>query len=125
MTALVLPLCATPVLSQEADDDEGRLVRFLEDTLSSDGGLQFDLQGFRGALSSSAELDALTISDQEGVWLTIETIVLDWNRSAILRGAVDVTALTAERVILDRLPILEPAAESPETEPFSLPDLPV
>ncbi|MEO0711890.1 MAG: translocation/assembly module TamB domain-containing protein [Pseudomonadota bacterium] len=125
MTALVLPLCATPVLSQEADDDEGRLVRFLEDTLSSDGGLQFDLQGFRGALSSSAELDALTISDQEGVWLTIETVVLDWNRSAILQGAVDVTALTAERVILDRLPILEPAAESPETEPFSLPDLPV
>ncbi|KAG1648684.1 hypothetical protein GQR58_029647 [Nymphon striatum] len=68
----------------------------------------------------------MTIADDDGVWLTLENVVLDWNRSALLRGRVEVESLTAERLDLPRLPVSE-AEALPEAEaaPFSLPQLPV
>lgn len=115
----LIPVAAT------AQDDEGRLVRFIEDSLSNGAAQQVDLQGFRGALSAQATLDRLTVADAEGIWLSLEGVILNWNRAALLRGAVDVTELTAERISLSRLPSGEPDPATPETQPFQVPDLPV
>jgi translocation and assembly module TamB len=57
-------VAATPVAAQ--DDDRGRLIRFLESQLSDGADRQVRIDGFRGALSSEAELDRLTISDATG-----------------------------------------------------------
>lgn len=116
--ALALP-------AQAQADDDGRLVRLIEDALSDGAARSVDLQGFRGALSSRAELDVLTIADADGVWLRIDGAVLDWTQSALLRGRLEVEALTAERVELLRLPVPEPSAPSPEAQAFALPELPV
>ncbi|MBF9035909.1 hypothetical protein HKCCE2091_16800 [Rhodobacterales bacterium HKCCE2091] len=124
--ALITAVAATVALPLPAQEsDEGRLVRFIESSLSDGAARSVDLQGFRGALSSEATLDRLTVSDADGVWLTVEGAVLDWNRSAILRGRIEITALTAERVVLERLPVSEDAGPAPEATPFALPDLPV
>ena len=117
---LLLPL---PVWAQS--EDEGRLVRFIEDALSDGAARSVDLQGFRGALSSEAALDRLTVADADGIWLEIEGAVLNWNRAAVLRGEIEIRALTADRLVLHRLPVAEPSPPTPEAQGFALPELPV
>lgn len=116
-------LIALPLHAQE--DDRGRLVQLIEGALSDGNARQVRIEGFQGALSSTATLDLLTISDADGVWLTIEDAELTWTRSALLRGALEVDRLAAARIVLDRLPTGEPDPAAPEATPFELPDLPV
>jgi len=114
---------AFAVLPQE--DDKGFLTRSIQDALSG-AGRTVSIDGFRGALSSAASFDQMTISDDEGVWLTLQDVVLDWNRSALLRGRLEVESLTAARLDLPRLPTSQAEAlPDAEAAPFSLPDLPV
>ncbi|MCU0829123.1 MAG: hypothetical protein MUE52_17455 [Tabrizicola sp.] len=121
--ALILVLTAAPAFAQE--DDRDFLTAFLEDNLS-DAGRQVTVTGFTGALSSQATIQQLTIADDTGVWLTINGITLDWSRSALLSGEVNVSELSADEILLSRLPTV-PASDlpAPEASGFSLPDLPV
>ena len=124
-----LSLSATPMLAQDSDEDSGgRLVRFLENTLSGDG-RTIRVVGLSGALSSRATIERLEISDDQGVWFTLEGAVLDWNRLALVRGRFSVNELSAERIIFERPPgATTPTVEDlpdPEVTPFQLPELPV
>ena len=123
---LVLALCLSPWPALAQDDDRGFLTRLLEDNLSG-AGRQVRIEGFEGALSSRARLTELTISDDQGVWLRLTDVALDWNRTALLSGRVEVNSLTAAEIQLDRLPPPGPdaAIPSPEAVPFALPSLPV
>jgi translocation and assembly module TamB len=124
--ALILALTAaaiTPAFAQ--DDDRDFLTAFLEDNLS-DAGREVTITGFSGALSSQATIQQLTIADDSGIWLTINGVTLDWSRSALLAGEVTVSQLSADEILLDRLPTLpESDLPAPEATGFSLPDLPV
>jgi translocation and assembly module TamB len=128
--AILLGVCLTLVLALPAaaqEDDRGRLTRLIENALSDGAARQVRIDGFRGALSSEATLDRLTISDADGPWLILENARLNWRRAALLTGALRVRSLTAERLSILRppLPAEGPDLPSPEATPFSLPDLPV
>lgn len=99
----------------------------IEDAVSDDS-MVVRLVNFEGALSAEATADAITIADPDGVWLRLEGLVFDWNRSALLRGQVDIKQLSAQRIELVRLPVstdTETEVPTAEATPFSLPDLPV
>ncbi|SNR51865.1 translocation/assembly module TamB domain-containing protein [Puniceibacterium sediminis] len=116
-----------PVFSQSSEteeDDRGYLQALLEDNLSAEG-RQIRIQGFSGALSSRATIEQLTISDTEGVWITLNDVGLSWNRLAILRGRIEIAELSAKEVLLPRKPVANTALPDPEAKPFSLPELPV
>lgn len=114
-------LLASPVWA----DDRDYLTAFLEDNLSG-AGRQVVVTGFKGALSSKASIEQLTIADADGVWITLKDVVLDWNRSALLGGRVVVNQLTAGEIVLDRMPVAdEGSLPTPEAGGFSLPELPV
>lgn len=119
---LSLALLAAPASAQE--DDRGFLTAFLEDNLS-DAGREVTITGFAGALSSQASIDELTIADDSGIWLTIRGVTLDWSRSSLLSGEVNVSELSAQEIILARLPDTPEGSVSPEARAFSLPELPV
>jgi translocation and assembly module TamB len=108
------------------DDDKGFLTNAIQNALSGSG-RTVSIDGFQGALSSRASFDRMTIADDQGIWLTLEEVQLDWNRSALLRGRLEVESLTAQRLDLPRLPVADPTVEIPDAEakPFALPDLPV
>ncbi|MBY6151732.1 translocation/assembly module TamB domain-containing protein [Vannielia litorea] len=126
--ALILLLLIAPfaALAQETaseEADKGYLTNLLQDVLS-DAGRAVVIDGFQGALSSRATIERITIADDEGTWLTVEGVVLDWNRAALLRGRLEVSEFSAERIVMPRGPITE-SAPSPEATPFAIPDLPV
>ena len=114
-----------PGLAAAQSDDRSYLTAFLEDNLSGIG-RQVTITGFSGALTSKAAIDQMTIADADGVWLTLNGVVLDWNRAALFSGEVSVNALTADEIIVARAPVADDSAlPSPEASGFSLPDLPV
>lgn len=107
------------------DDDRGYLTKTLEEALGG-AGRDVRIEGFRGVLTSEASFDSLTIADDKGVWLTLSDVVLDWQRTALLRGRVEVDALTAKSLKIERLPEGDKdAVPSAEASGFSLPELPV
>lgn len=123
----VLILTASPVLAQEDDGGGSMLERFLQDTLSGDD-QNVTVKGLQGALSARATIEEITVSDDEGVWLTIKDAQLDWNRLALIRGRFSVNALTAQEIDIARAPgttTKDTPAPSAETKPFELPELPV
>ncbi|WP_371170594.1 translocation/assembly module TamB domain-containing protein [Aliiroseovarius sp. 2305UL8-7] len=117
-------ICATSAFAQTETDDRGYLQAFLEDNLS-DVGRDIRIVGFNGAFSSSATVDQITVADDEGIWLTMNGIVLEWTRSSLLRGAINISELSAKEIIIARQPIPVGGVPAPEAAGFSLPELPV
>lgn len=116
---------ATATVGLAQEDDKGFLTRTLQDALSG-AGREVSIDGFQGALSSSASFDQMTIADKDGVWLTLQNVELVWTRSALLRGQLEVESLTADQLDIPRLPVAETeGVPEAEATPFSLPDLPV
>lgn len=125
----VLTCMAAPLAAQEVETEEpgGFVVNLLEDLLSGDN-RYIHVVGLKGALSSRATIEQITVADDDGVWLTINNAVLDWNRLALLRRNFSVDTLSAEEIIVARAPTpVEPDPElpTPEAQPFRLPELPV
>ena len=82
----LVTLTALPAAAQEENEaDKTYLEGWIEDALSG-AGRSVTITGFRGALSSNATLERMTISDEDGIWLTMEDATLVWSRSALLRG---------------------------------------
>jgi translocation and assembly module TamB len=120
----VLPAFAQDAGSESAGDDKSILENFLQDNLSA-AGRTVEVTGFSGALSSQATMQRLTVADDDGIWLTIENAELDWTRSALLRGRLEIDALTAERIEVARAPVAVSDGPQPATSDFALPELPV
>jgi translocation and assembly module TamB len=124
-TLALLLLLPTALFAQE-ESGATFLERTLESNLSG-AGRDVRVTGFRGALSSTATMERLTIADDQGIWLTLEGVTLDWSRTALLRGRLSVQTLSADRIDLARLPTGEAGADapSPEASGFRLPELPI
>ncbi|WP_203227998.1 translocation/assembly module TamB domain-containing protein [Roseovarius dicentrarchi] len=123
--ALMLLMAVLP-LAAAAQDDRGLLQGFIEDNLSTEG-RAVRIEGFAGALSSEATLELLTIADEDGIWLTLKDVTLNWSRLALLRGRLEVTKLSAGEILVPRFPKPQQSVDIPDAEAtgFSLPDLPV
>ena len=119
-------MLSVPV-SAFAQSDKDLLTRWLEENLSG-AGRTITIDGFSGALSSQAKLDRMTIADDTGIWLVLEDAVLNWKRSALLKGRLEIEELSAARIEIARVPVPSakpPTPEAKEPFSFSLPDLPV
>lgn len=122
--ALSLAIFGSAAGAQQ-NSDRDYLTALLEDNLSG-AGRQVTITGFTGALSSVASIDTLTIADDQGIWLSLHGVALDWSRAALLRGEISVNALTAKEIVLDRIPLTpQSTLPSPEAGQFQLPELPV
>ncbi len=117
---------AAPVFAQEEETEtRSRFTRFVESQLSSDN-RQIRLNGIQGALSSEAVIGEITIADREGVWLRIVNARIEWTRTALLRGRLEIDRLAADSIEVTRKPLpSEEVVPDPEAGGFSVPELPV
>jgi translocation and assembly module TamB len=125
LLALLLAIAAaigwrTTAQAQE-EEEKSRFVRFVEQTISTPD-RQISLGRIEGALSSDVRISDITIADAEGVWLRINNVHLVWNRSALLRGKLDIELLEADSIVVERPPL--PAQGATDTD-FQIPELPV
>ena len=124
-TCLAPCLALAPLAAAAQEDDRDYLTAFLEDNLSG-AGRKVTVTGFAGLLSARATVQEITIADDQGIWLTLTGVTMDWSRSALLSGEIRVSDLSAESIVLDRMPVAAAAAApAPEAGSFALPDLPV
>ena len=119
----IIALVALAGSAEAQETDKDFLTSFLEENLSS-AGRTVTITGFQGALSSKATMAEMTIADDQGVWLTVRDVTLDWSRSSLLSGQIVINEFSAGDILLDRMPETSggPAAEAGS---FALPDLPV
>lgn len=120
---LAFVLLLAPLASQAQN---ARLEALLEGQLSNEE-RTVEIDGFAGALSSEATMEALRVSDRDGVWIELTDLTLDWNRGALLRGRLEVEELSAAAVRVLRTPLPSETVEVPDAEAsgFRIPDLPV
>ena len=129
LLVMALLVAALPAAAQDIDDEDGGrgfLTSRIEGILSG-AGREVRIEGFSGALSSRATIGRLTVADDEGVWLTIEDAVFDWNRRALFDRRVEIEELSAASITLERLPAGDDTIEPPRAtaREFALPELPV
>lgn len=123
--AFVLFILAGAAFAQETPDEERSwLLGFVEDRLSAPN-RQIRIGSIQGVLSSEAMIDVITVSDREGVWMRIVNARIDWNRSALFLGRLEIETLGAELIEVTRRPVPEEGMPSPEAAPFALPELPL
>lgn len=105
----------------------GFLVNFLETRISAPG-REIGLSGVSGVLSSQARIERITVSDENGAWMVIEDVEIDWSRAQLLRARLQVNQLHIGQVTWLRQGVTPPPAPglpTPEARPFTVPELPV
>jgi translocation and assembly module TamB len=70
------------------------------------------LSGLKGSFPQALSIERLQLSDDRGVWLTAERITLDWSPAALLARRLQIDALHAATVDMERLPESSPDAHS-------------
>src|SRR5439155_10122785 len=88
--------------------------RFIVDRLSrfeTASGLKIRIGRIDGSIFGKSQLRNVTVSDQRGVFLTSPNLKLDWAPGAGLYNKLSIDSVTADRVVLVRLPKLKPSTK--------------
>jgi translocation and assembly module TamB len=123
----ILALVAASVLAafaQDGEESNGFIIDLIQDSLSSDN-RQIRIRGIDGLLASDAKVEEITVSDREGVWLTIQDADIVWTRRALFSKRLKIDSLSAKSIEILRQPAPDPSLPTLEAEPFSLPELPL
>ncbi|RFC65399.1 hypothetical protein DYI37_06140 [Fulvimarina endophytica] len=95
----------------------------IENLINSDT-MTVDIQGLSGAFTGDIRIESVTVSDPQGVFLTASDLAMDWSPLSLVRSNVNIENLTAGQIVLERLPVGQPAAEEDTSEGgFSLPSI--
>lgn len=125
LAALLTFLLAWPALAQETPEEERSFfIGFVESQLSGPN-RQIRISGIQGVLSSSATIGEITVADNEGVWMRIVNAGIEWQRSALLLGRLQIGMLRADLIEVSRRPLPDESLPTPEARPFQLPELPL
>lgn len=92
------------------------MVQFLLDQISVEGELEITAETVEDADDGNTAIRGLSVSDGDGVWLTVDSLNFAWNPGRLLRGEVEFSNLEAVGVNVLRKPVV-PATEEPEPEP--------
>ena len=117
-------VCAAAAAFAQDESENSYIVALIEDGLSTDD-RQIRLIGIDGLLASEATIEAITIADKTGVWLTVNNAKIIWSRLALIRGRLEIDELTAESIDVARRPVAAPGLPSPEARTFAIPELPL
>jgi translocation and assembly module TamB len=97
--------------------DPGR--RYIERLTYQLTGGMVHLAGLGGSFPTDLTLDELQLHDSQGVWLSANHIAVSWHPTEMLRWHVDVDALQADKVHMERAPVSDGNPSSGKTSmPF-------
>jgi translocation and assembly module TamB len=85
-----------------ADSDAGR--DLLARALTAATGGQVMIRGLGGELPFRPHIDRLALADADGVWLRATDVSLELRPASLVRGELDILALTTDELAVARLP---------------------
>ena len=98
------------------------LAGLIED-LGSSPGQEIEIGEIGGSLFDVLTIDRVSLRDDQGAWMTMTGVTLDWSPGALFSGRLVVSLLEAETLELERLP--PPSGNAPAQQaPFGLPQMP-
>ncbi|WP_026381701.1 translocation/assembly module TamB domain-containing protein [Afifella pfennigii] len=114
-----------PIAKAQEEADKSWLQNFLQSRLSAPG-RQVSIGQIDGLLSSSPSIASLTVSDEQGPWLSLQNLSVTWSRAALLRGRLNIDSLGVASMQVTRRPVPAPeTADAPAEDGggggFSLP----
>lgn len=124
---LVLVLSIAAVIGGlQTEWGRGLALRALNETLSAAMGSTVHVAGLAPGFPLRLAFDELTLSDAGGAWLVVEKFEFHWLPVELLSATVAIDTLTAERIVVARLPQAESQA-TPEPAPagLRLPTVPI
>jgi len=124
LTVLLAGLLAPLQAQTPSASDNSYLVQYIQTSLSAPGRI-VRFTDVTGVLSAQARIGEITVADAEGIWLRVHNARINWTRSALLTGHLQVNALQADRIEVLRRPLKQPSAVTAEAISFSFPELPV
>ncbi|MEK9281441.1 translocation/assembly module TamB domain-containing protein [Bradyrhizobium sp. ISRA442] len=110
-------------MSGTGENQQDVLASLVSRTLSTPA-TQVHIGGVDGVLSSDATVRDVTITDKDGVWLTLDKARLVWRRSALLMGRLEIERLEVGTLDIKRRPLPSDQPVEKSDEPI-LPELPV
>ncbi|MDR3435373.1 translocation/assembly module TamB domain-containing protein [Telmatospirillum sp.] len=114
---LAVSVLALALLVIGANVEPGR--RLVEQMVPKISGGQVVVRGVSGRFPDAFGLSHLEVRDNEGAWLEIDDLALDWSPLSLLSGRVRIDQLQASRVTVRRMP---PASSNTTTgSGFELP----
>ncbi|MCF8502772.1 MAG: translocation/assembly module TamB, partial [Rhodospirillum sp.] len=117
LAALVVALFCLGAYLGRTDGGRAWLRGTLEVLVTDPKGLSLTLGGLEGSLPGNVILRDLSLSDPQGVWLTLDEVRLSWDPLALLGGRVRVESLTTQGLDVVRVPVLPPGAEESAPSP--------
>ncbi|RED18583.1 translocation/assembly module TamB domain-containing protein [Pontivivens insulae] len=113
-------------------DLDNRLVQFALSQISSPGSFEIVAELVDDTETGATRLNGVSILDGQGVWMTIDQLVVDWNSSRILRGELALNEILIRGMNVARAPAA--GSEAPELDveqtqgtpsPFDWPRAPI
>ncbi|MEX2299012.1 MAG: hypothetical protein WD715_16470, partial [Dongiaceae bacterium] len=117
---ILLALVAGAAIALDTAWGKRILLTQLASWLAEDS-IALETQGVEGSIWDRFTIDSIVLSDESGVFATMDGLVFDWQPSRLFAGELAIETLAVERVALDRLP---PVPTASEPEPDSGPLLP-
>jgi translocation and assembly module TamB len=108
---LLLLFGAVGVMAWMNSDAGRERIQRLAGAALGDAGLALEIDGWAGRLPFELAMRTVEISDANGVLLGITELRMNWNPLALLWGQLRIESLTAESLLLERLPV-SPSGEA-------------
>ncbi|MEN3793082.1 translocation/assembly module TamB domain-containing protein [Fulvimarina sp. MAC3] len=116
-------MIAAALLAPRPAEAQEFIASQIENLINSDT-MTVKIDGLSGALTGDIRIETVTVSDPEGVFLTASDLAMDWSPLSLVRSNVNIENLTAGQIVLERLPVGQPAAaDSADSGGFSLPSI--
>lgn len=120
LIALPVLLVVAVLVLLNTDFGRAQVVRYLPGLT---GGV-VHVAGIGGRFPDRIRIASVTLHDEQGTWLTIDNLAVDWSPLDLLKGDAHVARLAADAVDLPRMPAPSPPAHKPapsSSGSFSLP----
>jgi translocation and assembly module TamB len=108
LALLILVLGAVLLVAGNTGAGRGLIERLTQRLTSG----HVSLAGLTGSFPQALFIEHLQLRDDRGVWLTAERVTLEWSPSALLARRVQIDALHAAAVDMERLPESSPNSPS-------------
>lgn len=123
LTSIFLLICLITgalLIFIQTSSGQKLIVSKLNDILHWDDG-QVVLEGLSGRVPFNMTLDRVDIKDEQGDWLVVEDVELNWSFARLLSREFHIFNVGADRVIFNRLPEYEGSEVDPEDrEPLQI-----